>query len=234
MAFTPAAEVQKQSTSSTATTISSSTASADMFTGGPSVQHVENKIRAHIFALRIRLREIFEDFDKLRSGSMSVAQFRRCVSSALEKVVSPMTEQEYAVLIKNYDKGNGMIKWTAFVDSIDRGIYREIERQRRCFSTNLPLILPKVFGAKSLEQSPTKLTLAPHEGNVTITVNLCSNPLLHLTIRKCRFAFWFNSSCQEWKTHVAKLAVRLQRSHCQTAFLCQAPWLRCQVLVQGL
>jgi hypothetical protein len=108
---------------------------------------IENKLRAHIFAMRIRLVDLFADFDKLRSGFITASQFRRCIGAAYDKgVVSNLSQAELDVLVNHYDvKKNGMIKWRAFVDSID-----------------------KVFGAKKLEQTPTKYIPAPHEGEFRI------------------------------------------------------------------
>eukprot|EP00842_Homolaphlyctis_polyrhiza_P004257 jgi/Hompol1/4832/HPOL_001849-RA len=87
-----------------------------------------------MFAMRIRLVELFQDFDKLRSGLMTVSQFRRCVASSMDKgVVSPLSEAEINVLLDHYtDPKTKMVRWRAFVDSIDT-----------------------VFGAKQLENSPT-------------------------------------------------------------------------------
>ncbi|KAI8915263.1 hypothetical protein DFJ77DRAFT_461862 [Powellomyces hirtus] len=98
------------------------------------VQEVENKLRAHVFAHRIRVSDLFMDFDRLRSNFVSATQFRRCIGAILHKgVSSPLTEAEVETLMAYYDvKDNKMIKWTSFVDSIDR-----------------------VFGAKRLEQYPT-------------------------------------------------------------------------------
>ncbi|KAI8927203.1 hypothetical protein BC831DRAFT_187984 [Entophlyctis helioformis] len=98
------------------------------------VMHVENKYRAHVFAMRIRLVELFQDFDKLRSGLMTPSQFRRCVAASLDKGVgSSLTEPEINIMLDHYtDRKTGMVRWRLFVDSID-----------------------KVFGAKQLEKSPT-------------------------------------------------------------------------------
>lgn len=89
----------------------------------PALDAVENKFRAHAFAMRIRLVDLFADFDKLRSGFITASQFRRCIGAAYDKgVVSPLTVDECDVLVDHYDvKKNGMIKWRAFVDSIDKG-----------------------------------------------------------------------------------------------------------------
>nr|KAJ3422717.1 hypothetical protein HK105_006776 [Polyrhizophydium stewartii] len=98
------------------------------------LSNVENKYRAQVFSMRIRLVELFQDFDKLRSGLMTASQFRRCVAASMDKgVVSPLTDAEVNVLIDHYlDPKTRMVHWRAFVDSID-----------------------KVFGAKQLENSPT-------------------------------------------------------------------------------
>ena len=89
----------------------------------PQLIAVENKFRAHVKAMRIRLVDLFADFDKLRSGYISAAQFRRCIGAAYDKgVVRPLTVDEADLLVQHYlVKKNGMIKWRAFVDSIEKG-----------------------------------------------------------------------------------------------------------------
>ncbi|KAJ3075759.1 hypothetical protein HDU98_006997 [Podochytrium sp. JEL0797] len=114
----------------------------------PTVESVENKIRSHVLARRIRLSDgLFADFDKLRSGYVTAPQFRRVLGGAMEQM--PLAESEYAVLMDFYkgkpcEKGGlsfeGRIRWVSFVDSID-----------------------KVFGAKKLESNPTQYIPYPHE-----------------------------------------------------------------------
>ncbi|KAJ3109975.1 hypothetical protein HDU96_007005 [Phlyctochytrium bullatum] len=110
----------------------------------PTVETVENKIRSHVLVYRIRLTDLFADFDRLRTGYVSENQFRRSLGQAMAKgMVTPLTEQEVGLLIREYEgmgDRSGRIKWTSFVDSID-----------------------KVFGAKKLESSPTRYIPAPHE-----------------------------------------------------------------------
>ncbi|KAH6588639.1 hypothetical protein BASA50_010600 [Batrachochytrium salamandrivorans] len=98
------------------------------------LSNVKDKYRAQIFAMRIRLVELFQDFDKLRSGLMTISQFRRCVAASMNKcAVSPLSEVEISMLQENYiDRKTNMVRWREFVDSIDT-----------------------VFGAKQLENSPT-------------------------------------------------------------------------------
>ncbi len=127
---------------------------------------VENKFRAHIFAMRIRLVDLFAHFDKLRSGFITASQFRRCIGAAYDKgVVSPLTQAECDILVSHYDvKKNGMVKWRAFADSIDKGVFSS----SYCVDPFMWIVLPTsnqcthqahrtiVFGATKLEQTPTK------------------------------------------------------------------------------
>ncbi|KAJ3099126.1 hypothetical protein HDU97_003459 [Phlyctochytrium planicorne] len=116
----------------------------DSYSRQPTLESIENKVRSHILIFRVRLTDQFADFDRLRTGYVSESQFRRCVGLAMDKgVVTPLTEEEFKILMEAY-KGTGervgRVKWTAFVDSID-----------------------KVFGAKKLESTPTQYIPAPHE-----------------------------------------------------------------------
>ena len=89
---------------------------------GPQLIAAESKFRAHVKAMRIRLVDLFADFDKLRSGYITAAQFRRGIGAAFDKgVVRPLTADESELIVQNYLKKNGMIKWRDFVDSIEKG-----------------------------------------------------------------------------------------------------------------
>lgn len=76
---------------------------------------IEDKIRATCVMKRVRITEFFLDFDKLRKGTVSKAQFRR-ILSMLGFVV---TEQEYAALEKKYENENGHVDYTKFCSSIE-------------------------------------------------------------------------------------------------------------------
>lgn len=107
----------------------------------PTIESIENKIRAHIFAKRIRLHDFFVDFDKLRSGYVTLSQFRRCLGQAMTLLVSPLREVEFDIILKHYDKkNNGTVLWREFVDSIDT-----------------------IFGPKNLERNPTQNVLSARE-----------------------------------------------------------------------
>ncbi|KAJ3285182.1 hypothetical protein HDU79_007514 [Rhizoclosmatium sp. JEL0117] len=137
----------------------------------PTVETVENKIRAHIFAKRIRLVDLFADFDKLRSGLITASQFKRCLFGAMQSS-APLTETEFEILVRFYgvpgefdangkgEVGGGRVKWVDFVDSID-----------------------KVFGAKKLESTPTLYIPSPHEVVIPFPP---PNPLLSDVIDRLR------------------------------------------------
>ena len=92
----------------------------------PQLIAAESKFRAHVTAMRIRLVDLFADFDKLRSGYITAAQFRRCIGAAYDKgVVKPLSTEESELIVQHYlvkqeglSKWNGLIKWRSFVDSI--------------------------------------------------------------------------------------------------------------------
>jgi len=83
---------------------------------------IENKIRAHAYHLKLRMTDLFEDYDKLRSGFMTATQFRRCVNSAYNRcIAAPFSDKEFELIVKHYTvNGDGLVKWTAFVESIDK------------------------------------------------------------------------------------------------------------------
>jgi Ca2+-binding EF-hand superfamily protein len=80
--------------------------------------------RANIFCQRIRLREIFQDFDPLRSGLISIMRFRRCVTASMNKgIVSPLNAEEYEIMTERFRVANtDMVQWRSFVDCVDEGI----------------------------------------------------------------------------------------------------------------
>ncbi|TPX50000.1 hypothetical protein SeMB42_g00541 [Synchytrium endobioticum] len=129
-----------------------------------SIDAIESELRARVFAARIRISGLFSDFDKLRSGFVTLAQFRRCLGSIMDRgVVSPLSESECDTLARYYDvKGDGTVKWTAFVDSID-----------------------KVFGAKRLDQNPTQYIVCKSEP-VRPPLSPHSQGVLHEIIERLR------------------------------------------------
>ncbi|KAI8916058.1 hypothetical protein EDD86DRAFT_250783 [Gorgonomyces haynaldii] len=80
-----------------------------------------HKYRAHVFAQRIRLHEIFQDFDPLRSGLMTTSRFKRCVAASMDKgIVSPITPEETNVLTLAFTvPQSDMVRWREFVHLVD-------------------------------------------------------------------------------------------------------------------
>lgn len=86
------------------------------------VQGIEDRLKNHVFAMRVRLHDLFSDFDKLRSGFVTVSQFRRCIAAATQKgsLSPPLTEDEFKLLVQEYSApSKAGIQWTRFVQSID-------------------------------------------------------------------------------------------------------------------
>ena len=69
--------------------------------------------------------EYFQDFDGLRSGSISKSQFRRGLSSlGLSKLGHhDLIDPQFAVLCKYYEnpKAEDKVLWTKFMDDIESG-----------------------------------------------------------------------------------------------------------------
>lgn len=67
---------------------------------------------------RIRIKEFFRDYDKLRKGTVSVEQFKRVLNISNISI----SEQEMDIILKNYkldDLPNGLVRYLDFCDAID-------------------------------------------------------------------------------------------------------------------
>ncbi|KAJ2997789.1 hypothetical protein HDV02_005158 [Globomyces sp. JEL0801] len=86
------------------------------------LQSVELKYGANIYGMRIRLPELFHDFDPLRSGLMTESRFIRCIAGSLERGKGHhLTPEEVQIIVEEYRVPNSnMIKWREFVDNIDK------------------------------------------------------------------------------------------------------------------
>lgn len=84
-----------------------------------SVSAVENEIRKGIIARHARTNEFFKDFDRLRTGFISKAQFDRCLDQHYGIVLSP--EQDIKLMTKygNDPKQPGMVNYRQFCKTID-------------------------------------------------------------------------------------------------------------------
>ena len=78
--------------------------------------------------MRIRLVELFQDFDPMRSGLMTESRFIRCVAACLERGTgNQLTKDEIDILIKEYGvPKTKMIRWRDFVNTIDKGTHHSL------------------------------------------------------------------------------------------------------------
>ncbi|KAJ3323799.1 hypothetical protein HDV06_001169 [Boothiomyces sp. JEL0866] len=83
---------------------------------------VERKYSATIYAMRIRLIELFQDFDPLRSGLMTKTRFVRCITASLDRGYGhQLTQQELDIILQAYSsEDQRMIRWRDFVNNIDK------------------------------------------------------------------------------------------------------------------
>ncbi len=65
---------------------------------------------------RVRINEFYRDFDKLRKGKVTAAQFK----SVLATLNFQISEEEYDSLAKKYWTEDDMVNYKAFCESIDR------------------------------------------------------------------------------------------------------------------
>lgn len=79
---------------------------------------IENKIRIHVEASGVRLTEFFIDYDRLRSGNVTRAQFGRVLDQMLK---TSLTSEELNVLFDKYDlKNDGKVNYKEFCNNIVR------------------------------------------------------------------------------------------------------------------
>ena len=72
--------------------------------GGDALQEALTKLRVGISKSCSRLQDSFQDFDKLRSGTVTVEQFKRCLSKA--SVIGYLDEVDVMVIVQSFP-GNG-------------------------------------------------------------------------------------------------------------------------------
>lgn len=76
---------------------------------------VEKRLQAFIAKDRIRIKEFFIDFDKLRKGWVGEAAFRTCVGTLNIQLSQP----EVDALINKYKLPSGLINYADFCKNID-------------------------------------------------------------------------------------------------------------------
>lgn len=88
------------------------------------LEEIERKYGSTVCSARIRLVEMFQDFDPMRSGLMSESRFVRCVLATLERGHgNHLSQAEIQILLKEYlVSGTKMVRYKDFVNKIDKGI----------------------------------------------------------------------------------------------------------------
>jgi len=76
---------------------------------------VEKRLQALVAKDRIRIKEFFIDFDKLRKGQVGEAGFRTCMGTLNVR----FSEEEITSLINKYKCTNGLINYADFCKNID-------------------------------------------------------------------------------------------------------------------
>ncbi|KAK3583614.1 hypothetical protein CHS0354_039437 [Potamilus streckersoni] len=82
------------------------------------LDNIHNSIRTLAQTKRIRVTEFFQDFDKLRSGFITVPQFFRCLWQTLGIKLSP--DEENALIAKYDLKRSGQVNYKRFCNEIDQ------------------------------------------------------------------------------------------------------------------
>lgn len=79
-------------------------------------QGVESRIRTLAQTKRIRIKDYFQDFDKLKGGAVTENQFFRCLWSALGL---QMDAKDAEVLKQKYMRNDGSVNYMQFCNEID-------------------------------------------------------------------------------------------------------------------
>ena len=87
---------------------------------------IQDRFRSFIYLRDVHAMEWFEDFDRLRSGRVSVQQFHR----VFDTVRFLLNDQEFEVLSQAYLEPDGKVNYRRFLETVeDVFSNRELERQ---------------------------------------------------------------------------------------------------------
>ncbi|CAB4029917.1 Hypothetical predicted protein [Paramuricea clavata] len=84
-----------------------------------SIKHIEDRIRNAVNAKKVRCTEYFKDYDRLRTGYITSAQFERCLDQLFSVQLS---QPETQVLLSKYGNNpqqRGMVCYRDFCAAID-------------------------------------------------------------------------------------------------------------------
>jgi len=85
------------------------------------IDTILSKIRYHVLIRRVRIINVFEDFDKLRSGYVSKDIFKRCINMILTSTATcKLSQEEYDEITKHYyDSEKKLVEWRSFVEDVE-------------------------------------------------------------------------------------------------------------------
>lgn len=85
------------------------------------IEDVLAKLRQFAKEQRIRVAEFFRDFDKLRTGFITKAQFR--IGLNMAKIV--LSGSEFELLCEHFAGKEGSVQWRCFSDSVDEVFHKK-------------------------------------------------------------------------------------------------------------
>eukprot|EP00759_Apiculatamorpha_spiralis_P042181 PhF_6_TR40431/c0_g2_i1/m.60290 len=115
------------------------------------------RINNFITRSRIRIFEYFQDFDKLRSGTVSIEQFRRCL--AMVGLNDVLSSEDYTVLVNTFqsDKKVGCVNYQSFLNGLSSSNPSD--------ATQVPNPLGKVIAPADQTVLDTLLPTFAHEAS---------------------------------------------------------------------
>ena len=84
------------------------------------LQQLLDRVRVAIYKRRVRSTEFFKDYDKLRSGVVTVNQFMAALVLAIGKEAQ-LTETELVKIVNFYKTPDGRVEYREFCDMLENG-----------------------------------------------------------------------------------------------------------------
>lgn len=89
-------------------------------TSEEALSHALGKVRLQLAKLRVRIRDNFQDFDKLHAGVVTIPQFKRCLTIAL--ILPELSEADVDALITTFrhPRRTEMVDYAAFLSVVEQ------------------------------------------------------------------------------------------------------------------
>lgn len=139
-----------------------------------SIPVIEDKVRNSIAARRARTDDYLKDFDRLRTGFVTKAQFDRCLDQHYGIVLKP---KEDAQLMKKYGsdpRHPGMVNYRAFCKTIDSAFSPDMSNQSMPHKPPSPPVTQQALNFPALEKCRQLLEhIAPYCKYHGINIKSC-------------------------------------------------------------